>query len=91
MNKTILDFKDIDSAVAKANEVGACKVVTVEPASVQTIKRMYDIVETWKALDPVARVARARRHRDRPVCPQKLVVERQQGVVISGRDRLLDV
>lgn len=51
-DKTVLDFNDIDTKVAKASEVGSFKGQTTEPKAVAITQEMADSIGSWKQLDP---------------------------------------
>lgn len=51
-DKTVLDFNDIDTKVAKASEVGSFKGQTTEPKAVAITQEMAESVNAWKQLDP---------------------------------------
>lgn len=51
-DKTVLDFKPIDDALAKSAEIGMYKGVDIKPASAGVRKELDDAISRWRALDP---------------------------------------
>lgn len=51
-DKTVLDFQPIEDAIAKANEVGTFKGVTINRKASETVEEINGIVREWSALDP---------------------------------------
>lgn len=52
-DKTVLDFKNIDDALSKANDVATFKGQVINKSANSVLKEMRAEVDAWKKLDPV--------------------------------------